>query len=154
MRDSGWDQLPPDVRFAGKPAEMRAPPWITACPHQLLTEIPSCEAVYMAAPERFAEKSDSSCTAGTVHTWLHRDRGNPPSDNRPYTWLHPNASQKRQICSCNAGTVHTWPILFVSSTGRCNTGIESLYWGFKSQCLTWPFVELTRHFIQMSLRVN
>jgi hypothetical protein len=23
----------------------------------------------MAAPERFAEKSDSSCTAGTVHTW-------------------------------------------------------------------------------------
>jgi hypothetical protein len=27
------------------------------------------EAVYMAAPERFAEKSDSSCTAGTVHTW-------------------------------------------------------------------------------------
>src|SRR5271166_5270835 len=40
---------------------------------------------------------------------LHRDRGNPPSDNRPYTWLHPNASQKSQICSCNAGTVHTWP---------------------------------------------
>ena len=23
----------------------------------------------MAAPERFAEKSDSSSTAGTVHTW-------------------------------------------------------------------------------------
>ena len=23
----------------------------------------------MAAPERFADKSDSSCTAGTVHTW-------------------------------------------------------------------------------------
>jgi hypothetical protein len=23
---------------------------------------------------------------------LHRDRGNPPSDNRPDTWLHPNAS--------------------------------------------------------------
>ncbi len=23
----------------------------------------------MAAPERFAEKSDSSCTAGAVHTW-------------------------------------------------------------------------------------
>jgi hypothetical protein len=32
MRESGWDQLPPDVRFAGKPAEMRAPPWITDCP--------------------------------------------------------------------------------------------------------------------------
>jgi hypothetical protein len=24
---------------------------------------------YMAAPERFAETSDSSCTAGAVHTW-------------------------------------------------------------------------------------
>jgi len=35
---------------------MRAPPWITVCPHQLLTEIPSCEAEYMAAPERFAKR--------------------------------------------------------------------------------------------------
>ena len=47
-----------------------------------------------------------------------------------------------------------WSKMTVGSTGRCNTGIESLYWGFKSQCLTRPFVELTRHFIQMSLRVN
>ena len=31
----------------------------------------------MAAPERFAEKSDSSCTAGTVHTWP-KDYGAPP----------------------------------------------------------------------------
>ena len=27
------------------------------------------QAAYMAAPERFADKSDSSCTAGAVHTW-------------------------------------------------------------------------------------
>jgi hypothetical protein len=27
------------------------------------------QAGYMAAPERFAEMSDSSCTAGAVHTW-------------------------------------------------------------------------------------
>jgi hypothetical protein len=27
------------------------------------------KAGYMAAPERFAEISDSSCTAGAVHTW-------------------------------------------------------------------------------------
>jgi hypothetical protein len=47
MRDSGWDQLPPDVRFAGKPAETRAPPWITVSPYQLLTETPSCEAGHM-----------------------------------------------------------------------------------------------------------
>src|SRR5712691_1026001 len=53
MRDSGWDRLPPDVRFAGKPAEMRAPPWITIRPHQLLTEIPSCEAGYRCARPTF-----------------------------------------------------------------------------------------------------
>ena len=29
----------------------------------------------MAAPERFADTSDSSCTAGAVHTW-------PTSTNR------------------------------------------------------------------------
>jgi len=27
------------------------------------------KAGYMAAPERFAHMSDSSCTAGAVHTW-------------------------------------------------------------------------------------
>jgi hypothetical protein len=27
------------------------------------------KAEYMAAPERFAEMSDSSCNAGVVHTW-------------------------------------------------------------------------------------
>jgi transposase len=27
------------------------------------------QAAYMAAPERFADRSDSSCTAGAVHTW-------------------------------------------------------------------------------------
>src|SRR5271167_2841054 len=54
MRDSGRDQLPPDVRFAGKPAEMRAPPWITVCPHQLLTETPSCEAGHVTAPDHAA----------------------------------------------------------------------------------------------------
>src|SRR5476649_874719 len=40
------------------------------------------------------------------------------------------------------------------STGRCNTGVESLCWGFELQGLTWPFVELTRHFVQMSLRMH
>jgi hypothetical protein len=52
LRESGWDQLPPDVRFAGKPAEMRAPPWITDCPHELLTEMLSCEAEHIAAPTK------------------------------------------------------------------------------------------------------
>jgi hypothetical protein len=31
------------------------------------------KAEYMAAPERFAEMSDSSCTAGAVHTWHKAD---------------------------------------------------------------------------------
>ena len=39
------------------------------------------------------------------------------------------------------------------STGRRNTGIKSLCWGFKLQGLTWPFVELTRDFVQIGLRV-
>ena len=39
------------------------------------------------------------------------------------------------------------------STGRRNTGVKSLCWGFVFQGLTWPFVELTRDFVQMGLRV-
>ena len=31
------------------------------------------------------------------------------------------------------------------STGRRNTGVKSLCWGFKLQGLTWSFVELTSH---------
>src|SRR5271157_6260576 len=75
MRDSGWDQLPPDVRFAGKPAEMRAPPWITDCPHQLLTEIPSCEAEHMAAPTNaaFVRKSLAN-SEPSIHGTLRTSR--------------------------------------------------------------------------------
>src|SRR6202521_2806108 len=40
------------------------------------------------------------------------------------------------------------------STGRRNTGVKSLCWGFKLQGLTWSFVELTRHFVQIGLRVH
>src|SRR5713101_4596675 len=40
------------------------------------------------------------------------------------------------------------------STGRRNTGVKSLCWGFKLQGLTWPFVELTSHFVQIGLRVD
>jgi hypothetical protein len=41
---------PAGCEVAGKPAEMGAPPWITDCPPQLLTEMPSCEAGHMIAP--------------------------------------------------------------------------------------------------------
>src|SRR6476660_8308449 len=40
------------------------------------------------------------------------------------------------------------------STGRRNTGVKSLRRGFKLQGLTWSFVELTSHFVQMGLRMH
>ena len=45
------------------------------------------------------------------------------------------------------------PQRVAASTGRCNTSVESLCRRFKLQGFAWPFVELTRHFVQMSLRV-
>src|SRR5258708_27489950 len=41
-----------------------------------------------------------------------------------------------------------------SSTGRCNTGVKSLCWGLELQGLPRPFVKLTCHFVEMSLRVQ
>ena len=46
------------------------------------------------------------------------------------------------------------PLSAASSTGRRNTGVESLCWGFELQGLSRPFVELTGHFVQMRLRVH
>src|SRR6202047_5086442 len=40
------------------------------------------------------------------------------------------------------------------STGRRNTGVKSLCWGFKLQGLTWSFVELTSQFVQIGLRAH
>jgi hypothetical protein len=74
MRDSGRDQLPPDVRFAGKSAEMRAPPWITVRQHSLLTETPSCEAGHMTCTRPRAESQKS------LDAWV-------PSTHDPFrTW--------------------------------------------------------------------
>src|SRR5204863_5734748 len=53
MRDSGWDQLPPDVRFAGQALQkMRAPPWIAIYLNQPLTEKPSCEVEHVLYDRR------------------------------------------------------------------------------------------------------
>ena len=38
-----------------------------------------------------------------------------------------------------------------NSTGRCNTDVKPLYWGFESQGHSGPFIELTRYFVQMGL---
>jgi hypothetical protein len=42
----------------------------------------------------------------------------------------------------------------VVSTGRRNTCNKSFRWDFKSQGLTWPFVELTRHLVLVGLLVD
>ena len=69
MRDSGWDQLPPDVRFAGEALQkMRAPPWIAIYLNQPLTEKPSCEAGHMTASDLCAARYIFSCQAGAIHT--------------------------------------------------------------------------------------
>jgi hypothetical protein len=52
-----------------------------------------------SGPKRYSSAGDcpgpiSGSHQGQQPLRLHRDRGNPPSENRPYTWLHPNASQK------------------------------------------------------------
>ena len=46
------------------------------------------------------------------------------------------------------------PISGVVSTGRRNTGVKSLCGGFKLQGLTWSFIELTSHFVQIGLRMH
>src|SRR5665811_1102079 len=46
------------------------------------------------------------------------------------------------------------PLWSAASTDRRNTSVKSLCWGFKLQGLAWSLVELTRHFVEMSLRVH
>src|ERR1019366_8444626 len=59
----------------------------------------------------------------------------------------------RPFCAvcCVAKFVRYWG---AASTDRRNTSVKSLCWGFKLQGLAWSLVELTRHFVEMSLRVH
>jgi transposase len=54
--------------------------------------------------------ADQRITSGPAATAAASHGGKPLSENRPYTWLHPNASQKVRFCPCIAGAVHTWPV--------------------------------------------
>ena len=45
----------------------------------------------------------------------HRDGGKPSRENRPHTWLHPNASQYVRFSLAPRAAVHTWPM---ASDGR------------------------------------
>src|SRR6266566_1964374 len=46
------------------------------------------------------------------------------------------------------------PLLPAGSTGRRNTLAKSLGWGLEVQCFPWPFVEFTRHAVEMGLGVR
>jgi hypothetical protein len=61
-----------------------------------------------------------------------------------------------RIASVEALTMFAIMLSFIApgSTDRRNTGVKSLRWGFKLQGLAWSFVELTRHFVQIDLRVH
>src|SRR5712675_1324135 len=54
----------------------------------------------------------------------------------------------------NSVRAYVFRFALAGSTGRRNTGVKSLCWGFKLQGLTWSFVELTSHFVQIGLRVH
>ena len=58
----------------------------------------------------------------------------------------------RLICMGSNLRATECPFRIAGSTGRRN--VKSLCRCFKMQGLTWPFVKLTSHFVQMSLRVH
>src|SRR5258707_12475364 len=69
----------------------------------------------------------------------------PQSGRRPQHHSRPMRSKPRQ---------HVCPLLPAGSTGRRNTGVKFLCWGFKSQGLAWPLIELAGYFVEMGLRVH
>ena len=62
--DSGRDQLPPDVRFAGKPAETRGSGLDHGLPNQLLTETASGEAGHREATDQNVSSPQNPCPRG------------------------------------------------------------------------------------------
>src|SRR5580704_10241666 len=47
--------------------------------------------------------TDQRITSGPAATAAASHGGKPPSENRPDTWLHPNASQRSQIFPLHRG---------------------------------------------------
>src|SRR5258706_15805208 len=74
--------------------------------------------------------------------------GQKPVDRYPseQVCFSPDSGHRRTSLPC--------PFCAAGSTGRRNTCAKSLCWGFKLQGLSWPFVELTSHFVQIGLRVH
>src|SRR5580700_3521151 len=70
--------------------------------------------------------------------------------SRRFAYAHRRSGSKSDLDARN----HNVCFNPAGSTGRRNTGVKSLCWGFKLQGLTWSFVELTSHFVQIGLRVH
>src|ERR1700682_3480181 len=66
----------------------------------------------------------------------------------------PGATSQLRVIRVHSSVPVDVRLASAGSTGRRNTGVKSLCWGFKLQGLTWSFVELTSHFVQISLRVH
>jgi hypothetical protein len=74
--------------------------------------------------------TDQRITSGPAATAAASRRGNPPRDNRPNTWLHPNASQKSQIpLAPRAPSIHG-----PRPAVRCDAAISRLSGEHRTPC--------------------
>jgi hypothetical protein len=92
---------------------------------------------------------------------LYFNSGYPSIQTLHHDWPSGWSLYLRDKTASTVATVHfrVWPLTDmllvlanvcfrgVVSTGRRNTCIKSFCWDFNSQGFTWPFVELTHHFV-------
>src|SRR3974390_2123826 len=94
----------------------------------------------IVAPEGSASyRAKISPRRGGLHSWI--DQLNGWHMSALGSFATEASSPSRSQC----------PLCLASSTGRRNTSVKSLCWGFKSQGLAWSLVELACHFVQMGL---
>src|SRR6266852_8517953 len=83
------------------------------------------------------------------HRALYQIGGIRPGQKNDFTTARPLA-KARDFRSGSIASLSERPVVAAGSTGRRNTGVKSLGWGFECQGLTRPFIELTRHIDQTS----
>jgi len=76
----------------------------------------------MAAPERFAEMSDSSCTAGAVHTWHFSEVVVPMCDVR--SWGKTGSGQRWDKPTRLTPSGHPTDEAVLSDKGQTSDGIS------------------------------
>ena len=106
---------------------------------------------YRCAPARTERlslctvKRNSRSSENRILTDVLEQQGGRPS--------HPRTDNEEPCCDLG-DRLRNVRFDLAGSTGRRNTGVKSLCRGFKLQGLTWSFVELTSHFVQMGLRMH